>query len=132
MAVLLSRWTCSHSPRCQRQQTSREDRRPSSSTSYGTTSFDTPNARNASGRGGRTAAFNFYEIPDNLRPMNVAATHFHHPWRFHHAETPAREPRRPPLGSSSAEVNFVRGVHCVPSHQRSGASPAGSGYHPGG
>jgi hypothetical protein len=28
--------------------------------------FDTPNARNASGRGGRTAAFKFYEIPDNL------------------------------------------------------------------
>src|SRR5215213_971826 len=38
MAVLLSRWTCSHSPRCQRQRTRREDRRPSSSTSYGTTS----------------------------------------------------------------------------------------------
>jgi hypothetical protein len=30
--------------------------------------FDTPNARNASGRGGRTAAFKFYEIPDNLLP----------------------------------------------------------------
>jgi hypothetical protein len=28
--------------------------------------FDTPNARNTSGRGGRTAAFKFYEIPDNL------------------------------------------------------------------
>ncbi len=28
--------------------------------------FDTPNAPNASGRGGRTAAFKFYEIPDNL------------------------------------------------------------------
>jgi hypothetical protein len=28
--------------------------------------FDTPNARNASGRGGRAAAFKFYEIPDNL------------------------------------------------------------------
>src|SRR3954468_21837983 len=38
MAVLLSRWTCSHSPRCQPQRTRREDRRPSSSTSYGTTS----------------------------------------------------------------------------------------------
>src|SRR4051794_40015242 len=38
MAVLLSRWACSHSPRCQRQRTRREDRRPSSSTSYGTTS----------------------------------------------------------------------------------------------
>jgi len=28
--------------------------------------FDTPDARNTSGRGGRTAAFKFYEIPDNL------------------------------------------------------------------
>src|SRR4051812_39906336 len=37
--------------------------------------FDTPNARNASGRGGRTAAFKFYEIPDNLdrRPERLSA-----------------------------------------------------------
>jgi hypothetical protein len=31
--------------------------------------FDTPNARNASGRGGRTAAFKFYELRDNLTSL---------------------------------------------------------------
>jgi len=35
--------------------------------------FDTPNARNASGRGGRTAAFKFYENPDNLLRRAEAA-----------------------------------------------------------
>jgi hypothetical protein len=37
--------------------------------------FDTPNARNASGRGRRTATFKYYEIPDNLwlRVANASA-----------------------------------------------------------
>jgi hypothetical protein len=31
--------------------------------------FDTPNAPNRSGRGGRTATSKFYEISDNLRVL---------------------------------------------------------------
>jgi len=48
--------------------------------------FDTPNARNASGRGGRTAAFNFYEIPDNLPPGISLAE-----WCIHRTHTSGQE-----------------------------------------